>query len=154
MQDKVGRSELAEWLACDPRSISNYLADGHVKRAGRAQYLLKESVRGVVTHLRAGAAGLGSRDAGLDLATERARLAKEQADGHAIKNAAARQELVPAADVERAWGGVCANVRSRMLAVTSFLPSDLPHLTRHDLDVIDRAIRDALTELAEEKGTA
>ena len=39
-------------------------------------------------------------------------------------------------------------LRSRMLGVTSDLPQLLPTLTKHELQIIDRAIRDAMTEAA------
>jgi hypothetical protein len=44
------------------------------------------------------------------------RLAREQADHIAIKNASARRELVPAARVEAEWSCVLRTLRSPLLA--------------------------------------
>lgn len=82
------------------------------------------------------------------LTSERARLAKEQADAQAMKNAALRGDLVAAAKVTQEWADVLRKVRAAMLAVSSRLRSALPHLTAADAAIIDREIRDSLTELA------
>ncbi|GGE96133.1 MULTISPECIES: DNA packaging protein [Stappia] len=83
-----------------------------------------------------------------DAATERARLVKEQADHAALKNALLRQDLLPAADVEREWTDMLRRVRSRLLAVPSRLRQVLPHLTAHDVGAIDTELRHALEDLA------
>ena len=121
-----------------------------MKRTGRGRYSLKESVIGVLRRLRAAAAGRGGTDEVESLTRERARLARVQADGHELKNAIARGEFLPAAAVADRWDSMCLLIRNRMMAIPSQLPTDLPHLTRHDLDVIDRLIRDALSALADE----
>ena len=46
---------------------------------------------------------LAASDGELDLNAERARLAKEQADGQALKNAELRASLLPADEVAEAW---------------------------------------------------
>ena len=80
------------------------------------------------------------------LTTERARLAREQADAQALKNAALRRELVPAAEVERAWTDILRQVRSRVLAVPSRLRQAVA-LPADAVAALDRELRDALTEL-------
>jgi phage terminase Nu1 subunit (DNA packaging protein) len=47
----------------------------------------------------------------LDLDAERARLAKEQADGQALKNEALRESLIPTAEVTAGWAAAQAVVR-------------------------------------------
>ncbi len=83
-----------------------------------------------------------------DASSERARLVKEQADNAALKNAALRRELVPAAEVEREWSGILRQVRSNVLAVPSRLRQMLPHLTSHDVATVDAELRRILEELA------
>ena len=78
------------------------------------------------------------------------RLAREQADHIALKNATARHELVPAAAVEADWSGVLRTVRAGMLAVPSRCAARLPHLTAHDVAEIDAEVRAALTEVGED----
>ena len=66
-------------------------------RHARDSYDLVQSTRNYVQHLRGVASGRGGEEATLNLTEERARLAREQADGVALKNAKARGELVAAA---------------------------------------------------------
>lgn len=82
----------------------------------------------------------------LDAAAEHARLAKERADTQALKNAQLRRELVPAAEVERAWAGEWRALRSSLLALPSRMRQVLPHLSSEDIDAIDRELRGMLME--------
>ena len=75
----------------------------------------------------AGIAWISARDGGgergvaagsrLDLNAERARLAKEQANQTAMRNATARGELVPASSVDRTMISVFSRIRSKLLAL-------------------------------------
>jgi phage terminase Nu1 subunit (DNA packaging protein) len=121
---------------------------GLLTKTGRGKFDGDASVRRYIKHLRMVASGRGGEDGVLDLTAERARLAKQQADGHELKNALARGELLEVAVVERTWTGVLSMVRSRMLAVTSRVRQRLPHMTAFDADVVDRELREALTEAA------
>lgn len=131
-------------------TLSNMAARGIVVRKGRGSYDLVASIQRYCEHLRSVASGHGGEGAAIDLATERARLAKEQADGHALKNATARAELAPVAEVERRWSDILRRVRSGLLAVPSRSRQRLPHLTAHDVVVIDQEVRSALGELGGE----
>lgn len=82
------------------------------------------------------------------LTKERIRLAKEQADAVEFKNAQLRSELVLATTVEREWGSVLRKIRSGVLAVPSRIRQQLPHLTAHDMKVIDLELRTALETLS------
>ena len=82
----------------------------------------------------------------LNLTDERARLAKEQADHAALKNAALRKELIEATLAERRWAEEMALLRARMLATITDIAQALPQLTKHDIGIVDRVIRDAMTE--------
>jgi phage terminase Nu1 subunit (DNA packaging protein) len=80
--------------------------------------------------------------------SERDRLAREQADNMALKNAALRRELVPAVEVEATWAEIMRRVRSRLLAVPSRVRQGCSHLTAHDVALIDAELRRALDDLA------
>lgn len=86
----------------------------------------------------------------ISLNDERTRLAKEQADAAAMRNAAARRELIDAHEVEREWVSIMRRVRSGVLAVPSRIRQLLPHLTAHDVLAIDEELRKALEDLAHE----
>ncbi len=83
-----------------------------------------------------------------DAAAERLRLLKEQADHAALKNAALRRELVPAAEVEREWAGVLRQVRAGILAVPSRIRQILPGLTAAEVEAVDFELRRVLEEMA------
>jgi len=80
--------------------------------------------------------------------SERDRLAREQADNMALKNAALRRELVPAVEVEQRWSEVARRIRSKVLSVPSRVRQQCPHFTQHDVGAIDSELRAALEELA------
>lgn len=144
----VTAAELGAYLDVVPRTITRLANEGHVVRAGRGRYDLAASVRTYVKHIRAMAAGrAGDEQAGLT--AERARLAREQADGIALKNAITRREMLPAAEVEREWSGILRGVRSRMLAVPSRVAARIPTLTKADVALVEHEVAAALTELAD-----
>lgn len=147
LDDPVSAPELARALGVSSRTVRKLAARGLVVKTARGAYDLVPSIQRYCEHLRSVAAGHGGEDAALDLATERARLAKEQADGHALKNAAARAELVPVPEVERRWADILRRVRSGLLAVPSRSRQRLPHLTAHDVTVIDQEVRSVLAGL-------
>lgn len=147
IENEVNSKTLADWLRISERSVRAMADEGIVKRAGRGRYLLKESVQAVVEHQRGIAAGRGGASQVLDLTAERARLAKEQADGQELKNRVARGELLVAADVERTWSDALRRLRAGMLAVTGRVRAATT-IEAADAAIIDREIRDALTALS------
>lgn len=151
MTDLVGADVLAEWLGVHRRTVTDLAQRGIVIREKRGQYRLQESVRRYCTHMQEMAAGRGGEQGVLDLTAERARLAKEQADGQAIKNELARGTLVEADAVKREWAGVLRTLRSGMLAIPSRVRQTAAHLTATDIASIDREIRDTLKALADDQ---
>lgn len=144
---KVGGRDLCALLDLSSGALTDLKKRGIAVHLGHDSYDMEATVRAYVQHLRGIAAGWGSADQAAQLSVERARLAKEQADAHALKNAKLRGELVEAAEVERTWGDVLRQVRARILAVPSRLRADLSELTPRQIEAMDRALRDALTEL-------
>ena len=61
-----------------------------------------------------------------------------------------RGALLDADTVVREWSDVLRQVRAGVLAVTSRVRAQLPHLTAHDAGVLDRELRQALTALADD----
>jgi phage terminase Nu1 subunit (DNA packaging protein) len=142
----VGAGELADFLGVTSQTISAFANDGKVVRVSRGKYDLRASIQTYVAHLREVAAARGGEAGVLDLVQERARLAKEQADQTAMKNAAMRREMLSADEVEREWSDICRKIRSGLLA----LPSRIRQRAGLDAKTtaeIDREIRDTLTVL-------
>ena len=145
---EITAADLAEILGVSKRAISDYVERGIIVKTGRNRFDLRKSVQLYCEHLRGIAAGRGGDNVDT-LATERARLAREQADQAALRNAAMRKELVPIAEVRNEWVSIARRVRNVMMAVPSRCRQMLPHLTTFDVDLIDEEIRTALTELGE-----
>ena len=145
--EPVRAAVLAEMLGISERAIRSLAERGIVQRTPDSLYPFAESIRAYCHHLREAAAGRGGQGAGSKLTAEREREVRERADHLALRNAQARGEMLPAVDVERRWSIIIRVVRSRMLSVPSRVRQSLGHLTAHDVAVIDREIRAALTEL-------
>lgn len=83
------------------------------------------------------------------LASEKARLVREQADRAARINAREAGELIPADLVEREWTGILAMVRSAMLAVPARVAQAHPG-NPAIIATLEAEIRAALDETAED----
>ena len=143
----------AELLGWSRQRLHRFLKEGVVERDAAGLIPHPDGLRSLVNHLAELAAGRGGSAGQFDLTAQRARLAHAQAEGVELKNKVAAGEYVSAADVEQRWSEALSAIRSRMLAIPSTLPQSIPRLTRAELDVIDREIRDGLTELADNLGT-
>ena len=144
---RIGCSDLCDLFGITPGMLTTLGKRDIVVCLGHNAYDLEESARRYIASLRETASGRGGEEQVLNLTSERARLAREQADAQALKNAVLRGEYVPAIDVERAWADTLRALRSRLLAVPSRLRQSMQHLTTSDVTLIDRELRDALQEL-------
>jgi phage terminase Nu1 subunit (DNA packaging protein) len=90
---------------------------------------------------------------GRPVADHRQQLVLAQAEGQRIKNAKMLGELVPAADVERAWTQAVLDLRAGLLAIPSRLGARLG-LTPAQLAALDAELRDAMTALASDAGAS
>lgn len=145
---RIGGSDLCELLALSSGALAGLKQRGIAVHLGHDAYDLAATVTNYVTHLRGIASGRGGEEHTLNLTAERARLAREQADAVALKNATLRGELVPADDVLRTWSDVLRSVRAGVLAVPSRLRASLPHLTAADVAALDAELRATLEGLA------
>ena len=99
------QNEVGAHLDLSDRSVREWEA----KLALPADYTMADIRVAYIRRLREEAAGRAT-DGDLDLATERARLAKEQADKVAMQNAERRGELAPVAAMEMVLASVGAKV--------------------------------------------
>jgi phage terminase Nu1 subunit (DNA packaging protein) len=135
--------ELGDLLGITSRAVTELGRRGVLQRHAVGIWPVRDSVRAYCAHLREQAAG---RAGSTTLTAERVRVAREQADALEMKNAIQRREMLPAREVESAWGEVLRGVRAAMLALPSRIQERLPHLTRHDTSEIDHEVRAALEE--------
>lgn len=144
---ELSAKDLGTMIGVSARMVLNLHERGIVVKASRGRYRVAESVKNYCAHLRATAAGRGGEDEAKTLTAERTRLAREQADQTALKNAALRRDLVPAAEVEREWSEVLRRVRSGCMAIPSRIRQSLAHLTVYDVQTIDAEVRAVLAEI-------
>ncbi|WP_274626563.1 hypothetical protein [Arvimicrobium flavum] len=143
----MSTAQLAGLLGVTERRVNQLATEGITVRSSPGKYDAAASVQNYIAHVSARAE---AKSAATTLETERARLAKEQADGQALKNQITRREVVPAAEVERAWVDLANQLRSGVLALPSRILQAIPHLQPDELAEIDREVRDVLRELADD----
>lgn len=140
-------SAIAGLLGLSARRINQLEQEGIAVRIAPGTFDATATVQNYVRHV---AGKAGSQTANLDLNVEKARLAKEQADGQAMKNAQLRGELVEAEAVAQTWESVVAEVRSAMLAVPGRLRRRAGSaLDAAAIELVDHEIREALEALAD-----
>lgn len=133
--------ELAALLGISERNVDMLVTKNVLVKIARGRFNTRDSI--------AAYCGYARRAKGnIELDAEKLRLVSEQADREALRNSAARGELVSSVEVERRWTGILRQVRSALLAVPSRVSGRAGHLTGADLEIIDREIRDALQELS------
>ena len=146
--DDLAGEDLANLLGISTRTLTDLAKRGHVVKAKRGRYSLAASVTAYCAHLRGVAAGRGGDDQVATLTAQRARLAREQADAAALKNAVVQGKMLLAADVEREWSDVLRGVRAGMLALPSRIQQRLVHLRLHEIALIEDEVRSVLTDAA------
>ncbi|MGV8939798.1 MAG: terminase small subunit [Allorhizobium sp.] len=140
---------LAGLLGLSSRRISQLAEEGIAARTGPGTFDAAVTIQNYIRHQTGKA---GNQASALDLNTERARLAKEQADAQELKNAVTRGESLDAEAVAQTWESIIAEVRSAMLAV----PGRLRRRAGSALDsaaisLVDHEIREALSALADDQ---
>jgi phage terminase Nu1 subunit (DNA packaging protein) len=88
-------------------------------------------------------------DPKLDIEKERARLIREQADSHSLKNGVLRGNLLHVDVVVSVWANQIANAKSRLRGIRAKLRTRIPKLNLKELGIISDMIDQACNELAE-----
>ncbi|MCF6232080.1 MAG: hypothetical protein L3J36_03095 [Rhodobacteraceae bacterium] len=145
--DLVSAAELGEWLGLTSGRVNQISRDGILPRQsipGGYGFNLKECVRTYAEYLR-------SRKAQTDpeLAAEKLRLTKAQADRAEQQAAKDRGELLPAVAVAKTWTSTLTDLRAAFLAIPERLASDLS-LDPATTQAVDAEIRTTLETLADD----
>lgn len=134
--------EVAEHLDLSDRQIRELLTKGALpKPRARGEMDLDACRLGYIRHLRDMAAGRDAR-----LAEERTRLAAEQADAQAMKNAAERRDLLPRDQIGIAVAASFAHVRDRLREAPARYAAQLARITKPDevrrrlVEIVDGAL--------------
>lgn len=156
---EVGAADLARLLGIGPRRLRELAELGVVPRTPRGRYPFADAVAAYVAHLREVAAGRRGEVTGddgdvLDLATERARLARSQRELAEIKKARELGELVDAEAVKAGFTNQVTAARNRLLGVPSEAKQRIPHLTIEEIETIEDLVGQALQDVADGAGKA
>jgi phage terminase Nu1 subunit (DNA packaging protein) len=121
------QNEFADHVGISQQAVAELIRRGTIpKGAGRGGLDLDACRIAYIEHLREVAAGrLGESAGGLDLVSERARLAKAQADAQELKNLVAESKVCEWADAVALFGADLAMIRSRFLAMPSAMAARL-----------------------------
>lgn len=104
---------IARLLDMTPRRVQQLANEGIIpKPKDRGQYEIIPCVVGYIKHIK----GMLNGEAG-DLASEKTRLTKAQAEKTEIETARLKGELVSLADAERGWSALVGAFRAKMLTL-------------------------------------
>lgn len=147
----VSADVLADWFGISATRVRDLVRDGTIPKAGHGKYDLRACLTAYLAHLRhhAARAGRPPADSSPEARTAKERLTEAQARLAEAKADQAAGKLLDAAEVERTWTGIVRDVRAGLLAVPSRVGASLPHLTAHDVAMLDRELRAAMEALSD-----
>lgn len=142
---------ICKLLDLTPQRVSQLVNMGVIPKKERGRYELVPVVRGYIHYLRERAIKGDAQSAGDDYSTHRARLTKAKADMAEMEREQMANRLIPAADVEKAWTDVVANMRAKMLSIPTVAAADAQaaQTLSEAKQVLKERIHDALAELSE-----
>lgn len=144
-------TECANYLSMNTRTFTDLVARGVIKKRNKQEYNLDEVREQYIKYIRSVASNRMTTE-GLDLANERARLAKEQADAKEMQNEVERGELVYIRDVASSLEKQLYRVRSKLLVIPNRVAPECNAVETvlEVQDIVERAILEALDELGRE----
>lgn len=149
---EVTTDALAVLLGVTSRTVTELGRRGVIPRGSRrGRWHVSQCVPAYCAHLReqaAGRAGVDDDGGPLDLATERAKLARAQRLKLDMDTARARGELVDAEGVRVRLSAMVTLARNQLLAVPGKAKAIMPALTVRDIETIEILIVETLESLA------
>lgn len=138
LDSTVSHQEFGSLVGISRQAVGDLVARGIVDANQPARQMLLS----YCSHLREVAAGRMAAG-GIDLATERARLAKEQADRVAMQNSVSRRELAPVALIEEILSRTASRVNGIFDAIPGAIRRRAGRLGAQDIDIISDEIAKA-----------
>jgi len=143
LNSKVTQREFGQLVGISQPAVSDLLKREVLFENGTAAEWLKS----YCSHLREQAAGR-SGTGELDLVTERARLAKEQADRISLQNYVSRRELAPVILIEEVLAKAATKISGIFDAIPGMIRRRVASLTSEDIDMITAEIAKARNIIA------
>lgn len=151
LDTQITPAEFAALVGVTPQAVGHLLKNGVLARGQTG----REWLHSYVKRLRLQAAGrLGKGDGALDLATERALLARAQRTVLELRAAETRGELVRAESVRQVWAKRIVNTRDALLLVPHRLSAALAAETDPDRvgRIIEDEIHSVMLQMSAERG--
>lgn len=142
-------SQLAKLLMISERRIQQLVLEGVIPKTEHGRYELAPAVQGYIKYLQNRATMAGADDGGARTFREgRGRKLDAEAQLAELKVQQMMGQLIDADEVVRAWQEILKQVKAGVMAVPQRMGSLFGHLTRLELNALDRELRDALAVLA------
>lgn len=125
--------------------LSDLVARKVIPQEARGQFPHPAAIRAYCAYMSERSAGRGESE----LSRARTRLADAQREAIEHKSAIARGEYLAKAVVTDRWDQAASTIQIRVMGAITEIAQAL-HLTRHDTETVDRVIRDALNQAADE----
>lgn len=131
MDKQATQRQFADMIGVSESAVSSMVRDGIIVAGQPVGSWIKD----YCARLREQAAGRAA-SGDLDLAGERARLAKEQADKIAMQNAEKRAELGPVSLIEQVLTKAAGRISGVFDAIPGMVKRRVPNLRSEDIDLI------------------
>lgn len=138
LMQQVSQSTFGDLVGISQQAVSDLLSRGIIAQGDSSGVWLLA----YCANLREVAAGRQAGE-GFDLPTERARLAREQADKIAMQNAQTRRELAPAYLIEEVLAKAGSKVAGILEAIPGQVKRRLPNLPASEIEAIQLEIAKA-----------
>lgn len=129
MSDRPGHpvGTIAALLDLTERRVQQLSAEGVIPRNGHGRYEISSAVRGYIRYLRERAVQ-GDPKGADEVGASRAMLLKARARLATLEADQFEGQLLRRPDVEKAWGAILANIRTRLLAIPQATAQAIVHL--------------------------
>lgn len=139
----ASQTDAAAVIGVTQQNLSALISSGKLPAGGTNHDL----ILAYCARLREQAAGRASdNDDGLDLVTERAKLAQAQREGHEIKNAVARGDYAPIALLSEVLANASQSVSDRFDMLPGLLKKTCPDLSTAAIEQIQSVLATARNE--------
>ena len=135
--------DLAVWCGISMKTAREYSLKGLFVRAGATRWQMVPSVNAYTEFLRKSASGRSTISE-----ASKARLLDAQAQQAEAKAGLLAGTLIQLAVANARWATYLRTMRSMILAIPSRVGGQVPGLGLEVLDVVDREVRNVLTEMA------
>lgn len=151
--DTISERDLADLIGVSDSRVRALTADGVLQRVAPATYERRTAVRAYCASLREVATRAGGTRGkptaeNAALKAETLKIAKQKAIKLELENKAKRGELIPVADVKRAWTTLAIDLRTAIMAIPARLTTQLG-LNREAQSALESELRLALEEIAD-----